>query len=58
MGRWFMRALNQVMSWKKERAENDLYHFSRVGLPVDLGINDWVCDPCKSMKKSRGRGGK
>ncbi|EDR04967.1 uncharacterized protein LACBIDRAFT_330196 [Laccaria bicolor S238N-H82] len=21
------------------------YHFSRVGLPVDLGINDWVCDP-------------
>ena len=32
------------------------YHLLCVGL--DHGINDWICDPCKSMERSRGRGGK
>ncbi|EDR03449.1 uncharacterized protein LACBIDRAFT_307145 [Laccaria bicolor S238N-H82] len=49
---------SKVIICRQKGCETLWYHFSRVGLPVDLGINDWVCDPCKSMKKSRGRGGK
>ncbi|KIJ91566.1 hypothetical protein K443DRAFT_114852 [Laccaria amethystina LaAM-08-1] len=46
----------RIIICRRKGCETLWYHLSCVRL--DCGINDWVCDPCKSTERSRGRGGK
>ncbi|EDR12024.1 uncharacterized protein LACBIDRAFT_314134 [Laccaria bicolor S238N-H82] len=47
---------SRIIICRRKGCETLWYHLPCIGL--DRGINDWVCDPCKSVEKSRGRGGK